>query len=290
MKKISVVSRMSWVPRIVGPLFRALRFTRRPMKLISRVGRRGRIQAMKFPVRKPGSALVKRHLKKKKIFRKRRIEEMVYRPRRSRRVIRRRRYIKKIANRVHKFVRWADKDTTYGTYGPNAINETGADQHLTYQFKLDNVTAPTDFTNLYDMYRVDKIQLFLEPRFGTSSEYYNNLNVISNRLRVVHDYTDATPLSNEDEYLQYASCKSYIPTRLVRITLYPSVNNVIENVGGAVNGFTSMKAGRQWFNIDTDEIPMFGIKMFIPGGILNASDVNLFKVRAKFWLSFKNSK
>lgn len=197
---------------------------------------------------------------------------------------------KKVANRIHKFVRWADKDTTYGTYGPNVINETGSDQHLTYQFKLDNVSAPADFTNLYDMYRVDKIQLVLEPRFGTSSEFYNNLNVIANRIRVVHDYSDASPLTNEDEYLQYASCKSYLPTRLVRITLYPSVNNVVENVGGAVNGFTSMKAGRQWFNIDTDEIPMFGIKMFIPGGILNSTGINIFKVRAKFWLSFKNSK
>lgn len=267
---------MSWVPRLVVPLFRALRLGGRAA---SRVGR----------VAKIVKSLKKVVGKKKKMSPPRR-KKMVYRRRRPRRVIRRRRYAKKIMNRVHKFVRWADKDATYGTYGPNQITETSNDQHLTYQFKLDNVTAPSDFTNLYDMYKVDKIQLFLEPQFTTSGEYFNNLNILSTRIRVVHDYNEATPLTGEDEYLQYASCKSYLPTRLIRITLYPCVNNVIENVAGAATGFTSIKASKQWFNIATDEIPMFGIKVFVPGGIANVAEVPLFRVRAKFWLSFKNSK
>jgi len=288
---------MSWVPRILPPLFRALRFGRRAARVISRVGRRGRIQAMKYPVTKPGKKLVERHVKKPKALVNKkstvRIDPMpFYRRRfvrRRRPVFRRRKYVKKTANKIHTFVRWCDKDTTYGENGPNTITEGTSAQHLTYQFKLDNVSGVTDFTNLYDGYKINKIQLFLEPFIDQSSG--PTPIAYQQRIRVVHDYNDATPLTDEDEYLQYGNCKSYVPfTRNgIRITLYPKLNNVIENVAGGANGFTSMNSNRQFLNIATDEVPHFGIKMFIPNG-LAADGTTLFRVRAKYWLSMRGTK
>lgn len=210
--------------------------------------------------------------------------------RRRKPVYRRRRYVKKTANKVHTFVRWCDKDTTYGTYGPNTITETGADQHLTYQFKLDNVTSVSDFTNLYDGYKINKVQLFLEPQYD-QGQGVGSSGPISKKLRVVHDYNDANPLSNEDEYLQFGNCKSYFPwsKRGIRITLYPKINNIVENAAGAANAFTSMNSNRQFINIASDELPHFGIKIMIPGGML-ANDTVAYRVRAKFWLSMRGTK
>jgi len=289
---------MSWVPRILPPLFRALRFGRRAAKVVSLVGRRGRIQAMKYPVVKPGSKLIKRHLKPKGSLIKKYsvgVGPMPYY--RRRKFIRRRRrplrrYGKKTANKVHTFVRWCDKDTTYGEYGPNTITETGADQHFTYQFKLENVTSVSDFTNLYDGYKINKVQLFLEPLYdSTQNVAIGAPNPRSRKLRVVHDYNDAQVLSNEDEYLQYGNCKAYFPWSRngIRITLYPKLNNVIENASGATTGFTSMNSNRQFLNIATDEVPHFGIKIFVPG-VLATEGTLLFRVRAKYWLSMRGTK
>lgn len=210
--------------------------------------------------------------------------------RRRPRVIRR----KKTQNRVHSFVRWCDKDTTYVTsaLGPNEIFETGSARHLTYQFKLDNVVNPSDFTNLYDMYKINKIQLFFEP--STNQTAYGGSPVglpIQKKMRVVHDYTDATPLANEDDYLEYANCKSYniVRNNSIRITLYPKIKNIIENVGGGATAYTTLSSSKAWLDIDNDEVPHFGLKVFIPPNVMAEGQL-MFKVRAKYWISCKNSK
>jgi len=212
--------------------------------------------------------------------------------RRRRRAGGRRIYRKKTQNRVHSFVRWCDKDSVYVTsaLGPNYISETLADQHLTYQFKLDNVVNPSDFTNLYDSYKINKIQLFLEP-LSNQTAYPSPGRPIQKKLRVVHDYTDATPLTNEDDYLEYSNCKSYnaIRNNAIKITLYPKIKNIIENVGGGANAYTTLSSNKVWLDMDSDEVPHFGLKIFVPGNIMNETN-GLFNVRAKFWISCKNSK
>lgn len=203
----------------------------------------------------------------------------------------RRVYKKKIANKVHRYLRMADKDTQYpGVTGPNAISETQSDQNLAYSFKLDNIINPSDFTNLYDQYRINKVTLMLEPVWTSNGQFVANLNIQNRKIRVVHDYNDNNPLSQEDDYLEYSNCKSYSPIRNIKITLYPKINNVVENAGGAASAFTSMSSNKVWLNIAEDEVPHFGLKIFIPANISNVNEVPLFRVRAKFDLSFKNSK
>jgi len=217
----------------------------------------------------------------------RRAPRALYRPRRPR-VIRR----KKTANKVHSFVRWCDKDTLYptATQGPNAIFETGVDQHFGYSFKLDNVVNPTDFTNLYDSYKINKITLYLERQLNSTGTVAV-ANPTNKRLRVVHDYNDNNILANEDQYLEYSNCKSYsaIGNRPIVITLYPKINNGVLNAGGGVNAFTSMASNKVWLNVDDDEVPHFGIKIFVPG-VIASDNTRLFVVRAKYHISLKNSK
>lgn len=203
----------------------------------------------------------------------------------------RRVYRKKITNKVHRFIRWADKDTTYVTsaLGPNLIKETGAIQNLTYQFKLDNVVNPSDFTNLYDQYRINKITLYLERQTpANASQFLTGLP--NKKIRVVHDYTDAFPLSQEDDYLEYSNCKGYSSNRNIVITLYPKIKNIIENKDGAGISGNTMNSNRVWLDTAEDEIPHFGLKIFIPESLSTVNDTPLYKVRAKFDLSFKNTK
>lgn len=196
---------------------------------------------------------------------------------------------KKIQNKIHKFVRWADKDTQYpGSSGPNIVLATPGNQHLAYTFKLDNVVNAADFVNLYDSYRINKVVLYLERLRNSTGD---NLNSPYNgKIAVVHDYNDANPLTDEDEYLEYSNCKRYsiVGNGPIKITLYPKINNTIENVGGSA-GYISSNSNRVWLNTADDAVPHFGLKVFIPGGVLTEGQV-LFTVRAKFWLSLKNSK
>jgi len=225
-------------------------------------------------------------------FARRAIRTMVRR-RPARAFVRRPRVVrKKTTNKVHSFVRWCDKDTSYpGSSGPNQILESGSNQNLAYSFKLDNVVNPSDFTNLYDMYRINKITLHLEPDYDTTASGATLGNPNGRKIRVVHDYNDNNALSQEDDYLEYSNCKSYYPwsRRGIKITLYPKINNTVENKDG-LNAFTSVSSNKVWLNIADDEVPHFGIKIFIPSGLLASENARIFKVRAKYHLSLKNSK
>lgn len=209
--------------------------------------------------------------------------------RRKRRFGRKRYGRKKTQNKVHTFVRWCDKDTQYpGASGPSAISETGANQNLAYSFKLDNVVNPSDFTNLYDRYRITKVVLHLT-RFrnstgdATSSPY-------NRKILVVWD-DDANVLTQEDDYLEFGNCKRYniIGNGDIKLTLYPKLSAPLLNAGGSVNAYQSIPSSKQWLKIEDDDIPHFGLKIFVPGQVA-PEGYGLFQVRAKFWMSFKNSR
>ena len=186
--------------------------------------------------------------------------------RRRRRRGGRRVYRKKTQNKVHTFVRWCDKDAVYTTaeLGPNSIVSKATVQNLTYQFKLDDVVNPSDFTNLYDSYKINKIQLFLEP---TANQTQTPTNYpVQRKIAVVHDYTDAFPLTQEDDYLEYSNCKRYniVRNNAIKITLFPKIKNIIENVSGGANAYTTMSSNKVWLDMANDEVPHFGLKIFIP--------------------------
>lgn len=210
--------------------------------------------------------------------------------RRPKRRFGRRVYRKKTQNKVHTYVRWCDKDAQYpGDTGPNTILASNVVQNLAYSFKLDNVVNASDFTNLYDQYRINKIHLYLERQLNQSGTVTVG-NPSNKRIRVVWDQNDNNPLTQEDDYLEYGNCKSYqiLGNGSIRLTIYPRVNNKVEGVGGG-DAFTSMPASKQWFNIAEDDIPMFGCKIFIPADVATFGQ-QLFSVRAKFYLSMKTSK
>lgn len=191
---------------------------------------------------------------------------------------------KKTQNKVHTFVRWCDKEATYQTaVGPNQISESGVDQNLTYAFQLSNAVNASDFINLYDRYKINKIQLFLEPT--ASQTNIPVANPQNKKVRVVHDYTDNLPLTQEDDYLEYANCKSYNPIsgRTIKLTLYPKILNTV------LGGYTTQSSKNQWLSTADDDILHFGLKIFIPASITSVGGV-IFRVRAKYWLSMCNSK
>lgn len=197
-------------------------------------------------------------------------------------------YRRKTQNKVHSFVRWCDKDTTYSNKGLSQITEQGVDQNLVYTFTLDNVVNPGDFTNLYDMYRINKVTLYMERLRNSTGD--GSANPYNYRIAVVHDYNDANNLSQEDDYMEYANCKRYqvVGNGAIKITLYPKIANKVENVTGT-DALTAVPSNKVWLNIANDEVPHFGLKIWIPAGV-TTEGYGLFRVRAKYHLSMKNSK
>lgn len=198
-------------------------------------------------------------------------------------------YKRKTQNKVHNFVRWCDKDTQYpDSSGPSSIVETGVDQNLVYSFKLDNLVNPSDFTNLFDRYRINKVTLVLTRMRNSTGD--GSASPYNRKIAVVWD-DDANPLTQEDNYLEYGNCKRYsiVGNGDIRLTLYPKISAPLLNAGGSNNAYQTIPSSKQWLKIEDDDVPHFGLKIFVPAGIAPV-DYGLFIVRAKFHMSFKNSK
>lgn len=111
------------------------------------------------------------------------------------------------------------------------------------RFRLSDCPNYTDFTNMYDSYRI----------CGIKRKYIFNANVRETnvaayglpRLITCNDFNDASAPTNEGEMLEYSSCKT---SRLDRITKrYFKPSTTIED---AVQGNFQVQK-RQWFDCAT---------------------------------------
>lgn len=196
---------------------------------------------------------------------------------------------KKTKNKIHTYVRWCNRDALYpSTNGPSIILSTAADQNLVYSFKLDNLVNPSDFGNLYDCYKINKITVYLE---RASNDTGDGTNPPANRKMCVVWDDDANALTSEDNYLEYSNCKRYnvIGNGAIKLVLYPKLSVPVLNATATVDAFQSISSSKNWLKIEDDEVPHFGLKMFIPGNVDTVGE-ELFRVRVKYHLSMKQSK
>lgn len=183
---------------------------------------------------------------------------------------------RKISNQIHTFRKQITLDQ---------ITETGANQHLAYQFNLDQLSDEADFQNMYDAYKIVKIILTLEPSFsGTNT---NAVGPFQRWMRIVHDYDDVTPLTAESQYLEYGGCKSKLmsSSRLINIPLYPKIQMDTQAAGATV--LRPVSPG--WVPTVHDGVQHLGLKLFVPTVGLTVG-YGIFNVRATFIIKCKNTK
>lgn len=159
-----------------------------------------------------------------------------------------------------------NRSTAYHLYRRTVLVEElndGGGVHKAWDFKLSNLVNYSDFTNLYDAYKIKKVILRIEPTSDGNDLY--NIGTLSNKfIRVVHDYDDAGVLTAEADYFEYQNMKSYPACGgVIKITLYPKVAGMTYR-GVATTGYSQIRPPF----LDTAssaDVPHYGIKAYFPG-------------------------
>lgn len=159
--------------------------------------------------------------------------------------------------------------------GSNVIDQFGA-----LQFNLSALPAYTEFTNLFDMYRINKVKVTFMPRA-------NNADISATAGQVkffsVLDYDDASALGNIGELMQYENLKTTRCTSDHSRTLAPRfASEVYQN--SVTTGYSSR---RGWLDCDNPSIQHFGLKwgwQQLPTG---AQSMDL---KVEYYLSFRNTR
>lgn len=187
-------------------------------------------------------------------------------------LIRRKRMARRPRNQlVHRFVR-----SQY--YSGAVAGSTLLDTFGGVYFRLVDVPNSSEFTSLFDQYRIDKVTIKFMPR-ANSSEVGTNQGMV--KLFTAIDRDDITSPTSIAELLQNETCKVTPSTRIVSRTFKPMFAQEVYQSATS----TGYGARTGWLDCSNTSIQHYGIKwglQQLPAG------AQTFDLHVKYHLSFKN--
>lgn len=182
-------------------------------------------------------------------------------------------YFNRSNNKVYRFTRLVNSDNIDVT---STIDYTNA-----YVFKLSDVTNYTEFTSLYDQYRIRYVKI----TWYLQSDSFVNMTAGSflGRMYTTLDFDDATP-PTEPEIQQMRYTKVHKPVGVIKRFLKPRFLNAIYN-NGVTTAYT-LGNSKSWIDCSNPDVQHYGVKIYInkPSGSYHLTAT----VQLKYYLEFKN--
>lgn len=178
----------------------------------------------------------------------------------------------KRGQKIYLFKRFAD----YGELTISNVTTT----LIGYNFSLDDLPNSSEFTSLYDMYKINCVKLTFLPQQtqSISSGSINNPNA-SARFFSAIDYNDSNAPASIDELRNYQSCKvTPILRPHKRVIFKPKIL-----VGGVMTS-------SPWLTTATPSANYFGLKVAVEPMDSTSTTTMMYTVEAKMYMSFKNVK
>lgn len=181
------------------------------------------------------------------------------------------------ARKTYSFKR-AQKFEWRFTPDPTAPGDVPINQTLS--FKLTDVVNSSEFTTLFDQYRINKVAVVLTPH-GNSAELANlNRPILYSRV----DYDDVTGYANVNEMMESPNVRSSVGTSKHSVVLRPAVAVPLYQSGVT---FAYGPKWKQWVDCSYPSVPHYGVKFYWDAaGTISTSQI--YSVRITFYLSFRN--
>lgn len=186
---------------------------------------------------------------------------------------------------------------TINNFAWNATNVTAGqlEKGLALTFKLSDMAGFSDFTTLYDMYRIRAVAVYVTPTYQPSDITPNNVNATNwnTKCAVAIDYDDVTPPASLGELRQYDNVKMIwmnvnkgVPTKFY---FTPACATEIFN-SGVSTGY-GVKWG-QWIDCNSPDIPHYGLKFALSSSTaLTNADIGFgVTIEVKYYLEFKTTR
>jgi len=126
-----------------------------------------------------------------------------------------------------------------------------------YIFVLSALPNYTNYTGIFDMYRVDAIKFRLRPR---SSMATINAASYAPPLALVIDYDNSTALASTSAAMQYTSCAVIEAYQSCERLFKPHV--AVAAYTGTFTGYKNEPAG--WIDCASSSVSHYGLKWYLP--------------------------
>lgn len=150
-----------------------------------------------------------------------------------------------------------------------------------FVFSLDMVPDYSEFTSLYDYYKINGIKIMFLPKQTQSVSIgsVNNADA-SSRFFSVLDFNDVTPPATIDDLRQYQSCRMTPVLRIHKRYFKPRVQD----------SSGTYSPGNPWIDTSSPSKFYYGLKVGVDPIFSSSTTAMEYTVEAKFYLSFKSVK
>lgn len=185
--------------------------------------------------------------------------------------------------------------TRYGELSALTAGNDGTDVLVTKTFTLVDIPAPTDFTALFDWYKINYVVVTLLPYFsevntpGSTGTFTAHSTPANLRIFTAVDYNDATTPASINEIREYQNCKvtQYIKGHVRKFKPRPTI------VSDDSTPDVQYPIGNPWISTDAtgDDCVHYGLKIGVDTSLLSAGQIAngdvILRVEVKYYLAFK---
>lgn len=177
------------------------------------------------------------------------------------------------------------------------IEEQDTNNGLSFQFKLSDLPGVSDFANLFDDYRINKVVLKLIPQITSSNMPYNAAagagagTGLGRNPRVFYaaDYDDSNVVTSINALRQYGNVKvrPVVGNKPIKIIITPAISQEILRTPSTTAYAPKWK---QWLDLAYNDVPHYGIKMWVEdcdGIAAGTPTAAIFKVEGTMYFSCK---
>lgn len=207
----------------------------------------------------------------------------------KRKYARKPRRMNKMKRQVHTFKRTAYLGNAVASVTVAGIPTPIATAH---QFNLNLLPGVSDFTNLFDQYKITGAKLTYTPALseGILSPLGASAATLGySRVHSVIDYDDATVPASEDQLLEYGSHKSTAPFKTHTRYIKPKI---LQEVYRSAISTSYAPRSNTYLDIAAPDVPHYGIKVWVsapntPSGVQGSIT---YKVYVTLYFTCKNTR
>lgn len=151
-----------------------------------------------------------------------------------------------------------------------------------WEFALNLLPNFTDFTNLYDVYRINKVVMKIIPKITESALLSGSVN--NDNLTQIHsaiDYDDNTAPTSVQQLCEYATHKMTRGSQIHTRVLVPKIEIA------STSGVGQMPKAYQWIDTDTPGQLHRGVKVWVDPPVTAGTQM-FYDVQLTYYISCKN--
>lgn len=191
---------------------------------------------------------------------------------------------------MYKFSRWVNAQNQ------DSLSANAAAFGFGKEFILNHIAGATDFGNLFDQYKIIKVEVYFHLQTNPDAPYDINTTatpVINQNnwypkiwYAADHDDSSTPTLAQMKEY-QGVKCKVLEPNKMVKFTVRP--RPLIQTYYTALNSGYALAKADMWLDMNNTSIPHYGMKCVIDSEGIIPNNRHIVRIDYKYFCEFRQA-